>query len=187
MFSPPLLAGEHASEANRGETEYSYAVYPFLLLAGVGPLVGMAQGALRSFLERAPKRGTSFENAEPQTTSPVARYQVGEIDMQIKSALAFIREITDMVQWHAAAGSNLTRQERIDVRAAVAYVTRCSAQAATNLSRIGGAGAFNLDVAGQRMNRDLAALSTHALLDYEANLGLLGSFLMGNPVESRFL
>ncbi|QIQ01496.1 acyl-CoA dehydrogenase family protein [Streptomyces liangshanensis] len=187
VFFPPLLAGAHASDANRGEVEYSYAVFPFLLLASAGTLLGMAQGALRSFLERAPGRATSFEDFAPQSASPVAQYQVGEIDMLIKSALAFARDAVDLVQGHAVAGTDMTPEERVHVRATVAYVTRCSTEAATKLSRIGGASAFGLDVAGQRMNRDLAVLSNHALLNYEANLGLLGSSLMGNPVESVFL
>jgi 3-hydroxy-9,10-secoandrosta-1,3,5(10)-triene-9,17-dione monooxygenase len=187
MFFPPLLAGTHASNLNRGEVEYSYAVFPFLLLASAGTLVGMAQGALQSFLERAPNRATSFENLEPQATSLVIQYQIGEIDMLIKSALALVRDAISTVQQHASEGSGMTPQDRIDVRAAVAYVTRCSTKAATNLSRIGGASAFRLDVTGQRMNRDLAVLSNHALLNYEANLGLLGASLVGNPVESFFL
>ncbi|MFF2520748.1 acyl-CoA dehydrogenase family protein [Streptomyces liangshanensis] len=187
MLFPPLLAGVHASEANKGEVEYSYAVFPFLLLASAGTLIGMAQGALRSFLERAPGRGTSFENFQAQSTDPIAQYQVGEIDLLIKSALAVTRDAIGTVQQHAGAGEDLAPQDRIDIRAAVAYVSRCCTEAATKLSRIGGASAFALDVTGQRMTRDLAFLSNHALLNYEANLQLLGSSLMGNPVESFFL
>ncbi len=37
------------------------------------------------------------------------------------------------------------------------------------------------------MNRDLAFLSNHALLNYEANLELLGSLVLGNKVNSLFL
>jgi 3-hydroxy-9,10-secoandrosta-1,3,5(10)-triene-9,17-dione monooxygenase len=187
MFFPPLLAGHHASETNRGETAYSYAVFPFLLLASAGTLIGMAQGALQSFLERAPHRAVSFENPQRQPADPVTQYQTGEIDMLIKSALAVVRDTIDTVHRHAVEGSEVTPEQRVEVRATVAYATRCATEAATRLSRIGGAGAFAVDVAGQRMNRDLAMLSNHALLNYEANLELLGSLVLGNKVDSLFL
>ncbi len=134
MVFPPLLAGQHASEANRDELEYSYAVFPFLLLASAGTLIGMAQGALRSFLERAPRRAVSFENLERQSADPVTQFQIGEIDMLIKSALAFVRDAIDTVDRHAFDGSDMTPAERVEVRATVAYATRCATEAATKLS-----------------------------------------------------
>jgi hypothetical protein len=68
MPLPMLPRGEHASEANRGVVEYSYAVFPFLLSASVSTPIGMAQGALESFTARpwdAPRRSRTLPRSQP--------------------------------------------------------------------------------------------------------------------------
>ena len=57
----PLFQGEHRSKANRGEMPYSYAVFPFLMSSSLGTPIGIAQGAMESFLDRLPQRKASFE------------------------------------------------------------------------------------------------------------------------------
>lgn len=187
MPFPPLLGGNHASVANRDVLEYSYAVFPFLLSNSFGTPIGMAQGALESFLERAPKRRISFEDVGLQSTSPVAQLQVAEISMKIDAALAIARQAASSLHRQAAEGTPVGTGERVRTRAAVAYTTRLSAEVTTDLARIGGASAFGLDVAGQRFHRDATMLGNHAYLNYEANLGLLGSTLMGHEPQSLFL
>jgi 3-hydroxy-9,10-secoandrosta-1,3,5(10)-triene-9,17-dione monooxygenase len=184
---PPLLGGHHASEANRDRTEYSYAVYPFLLAASLGTPIGMAQGALAAFLDRAPKRSASFEDPRPQSASPVAHLLVGEISLTIESALAIARNTIAGLHQHAIDGSEVSVRERVEARAAVAYATRLSAQAATDDDSIGGASAIRLDAVSQRQHRDVTMLANHALLNYEANVALLGSVISGNEPETVFL
>ncbi|ANP50029.1 alkylation response protein AidB-like acyl-CoA dehydrogenase [Streptomyces griseochromogenes] len=128
---PGLLRGDHASAANAGVVEYSYAVFPFLLSASVGTPIGIAQGALESFVERAPERATSFENPARQATSPVTQFQLGEISMSIEAALAISRDTIAALERHAVQGTPMSTEERIRVRAAVAYATRLSADATT--------------------------------------------------------
>jgi 3-hydroxy-9,10-secoandrosta-1,3,5(10)-triene-9,17-dione monooxygenase len=183
----PLLSGEHQSDANRGVVEYSYAVYPFLLAASAGTMVGMAQGVLESFADRAAHRATSFENPGRQAASPVAQFQVGEIAMQIESALALGRQAMSSLHEHAVQGTAMPAEERLRLRAVVAYVTRLSADAATALSRLGGASAFRYDQPGQREEHNAAMLSNHALLNYEANLSVFGALKLGNEAQTFFL
>lgn len=187
MSFPPLLGGDHASEQNRGVLEYSYAVFPFLLANSFGTPIGMAQGALESFLERAPKRRISFENFEPQSSSPIAQVQAAEIQLKIDAAVAIARQSAASLHAHAVSGRPVTTEERIWTRAAVAYTTRQSPEAATAVARIGGASAFYLDGAAQRFDRDATMLGNHAYLNFEANLGVLGSLLLGNEPQSIFL
>jgi alkylation response protein AidB-like acyl-CoA dehydrogenase len=123
----PLLAGEHASDANRGAVEYSYAVFPYLMAASAGTLVGMAQGALESFTDRTLNRAMSIENPDRQSASPLAQFQAGEIAMQIESALALGRQAMVSLHQHAVQGEVVPVEERVRLRAVVAYVTRLSA------------------------------------------------------------
>ncbi|MEU9993575.1 acyl-CoA dehydrogenase family protein [Streptomyces sp. NPDC048045] len=167
--------------------EYSYAVFPFLLSASVGTLIGIAQGALESFVARAPERATSFENPAPQATSPVTQFQLGEIGMSIEAALAVSRDTIAALERHAVQGTPMSTEERIRARAAVAYATRLSTDATTALSRIAGATAFRRDQTIQRHHRDATMLSNHAHFNYETHLGLLGSFMMGNHPRALLL
>lgn len=187
MAFAPLLGGEHSSETNRGVLEYSYAVFPFLLSNSFGTPIGMAQGAFESFVERAPKRRYSFDNPIPQADSPVSQFQVGEIAMKIEAAVAIARSTVAFLHTSAEEGHQLTTYERARARAAVAYTTRLSSEAGTDLARIGGASAFSLDVPGQRFHRDLTMLGNHAYLNYEANLGLLGVVELGREPKTLFL
>jgi 3-hydroxy-9,10-secoandrosta-1,3,5(10)-triene-9,17-dione monooxygenase len=184
---PPLLGGEHASEANRHAVEYSYAVYPFLLTASIGTFMGMAQGALESFAERAASRATSFEDRTSQADSPVARLQTGEIAIMIESALALSRQVIASLHQHAAAGTPVPMEERVRVRAAVAYAIRQSTDAVAALARIGGATAFRLDLPVQRHLRDSLMLANHAVLNYEANVSVLGTLTLGSAPQTIFL
>lgn len=184
---PPLLGGEHASESNRDAVEYSYAVYPFLLSASIGTFVGMAEGALESFVGRAAHRSTSFEDPTPLSASAVARFQAGEIAMMIESASALARQVIASLHHHAALGTPVPVEERVGVRAAIAYATRLSTDATTALSRIGGATGFRLDMPGQRHQRDAMMLANHALLNYEANLSVLGALTLGDAPQTIFL
>jgi alkylation response protein AidB-like acyl-CoA dehydrogenase len=184
---PPLLGGQHASAANKDAVEYSYAVYPFLLSASIGTFVGMAQGALESFTRRAAGRMTSFEDPTPQAASQVARVQVGEVAIMIESALALSRQVIASLHQHAVAGTPVPVEERVRVRAAVAYVVRQSADAVLALARISGATAFRLDMPGQRHLRDITMLANHALLNYEANVSVLGTLTLGRTPETIFL
>ena len=54
-------------------------------------------------------------------------------------------------------------------------------------SRMAGASSFSLGVVGQRHMRDAVMLANHALLNYEANVGILGSLVAGNEPKSFFL
>jgi 3-hydroxy-9,10-secoandrosta-1,3,5(10)-triene-9,17-dione monooxygenase len=50
-----------------------------------------------------------------------------------------------------------------------------------------GASSFSLGVVGQRHMRDAVMLANHAVLNYEANVGILGSLVAGNEPKSFFL
>jgi alkylation response protein AidB-like acyl-CoA dehydrogenase len=183
----PLLGGGHRSERNRGETVYSYAVFPFLLSASFGTPIGMAQGALEAFVERAPARRTSFDDLGPQAQDPVTQVRIGEVEMQIQSALALARATTAGVHRHAEEGRELSRDGRIRARASVAYTTRLSLRAVQALHELSGASAGALASPIGRYLRDSSLLANHAFLNHEAHLRLLGGHLLGTEPESMFL
>lgn len=147
----------------------------------------MAQGALESFAERAANRATSFEDRARRDDSPVARVQTGEVAIMIESALALSRQVAASLHQHAAEGTPVSTEERVRVRAAVAYTIRQSTDAVAALARIGGGTAFRLDLPVQRHLRDSLMLANHAVLNYEANVSVLGDLTLGNAPRTMFL
>ena len=183
----PLFGGGHRSERNLGETMYSYAVFPFLLSLSYGTPIGMAQGALEAFADRAGTRRTSFDDPTRQVEDPITQLQVAEAEMQIECALALARATTGAIHAHAQDGVPLDREGRIRARANVAYTTRLSLRAVQSLHEMSGASAGALDTPIGRFLRDSSLLANHAFLNYEAHLRLLGGHLLGAESETIFL
>jgi alkylation response protein AidB-like acyl-CoA dehydrogenase len=183
----PLFGGGHRSERNRGETVYSYAVFPFLLSLSFGTPIGMAQGALEAFAERAGARRTSFDDLGLQAGDPVTQVQVGEAAMQVESALALARDTCRTIHRHAEEGRDLDREGRIRARAHVAYTTRLSLRAVQSLHELSGASAGAIGSPIGRFLRDSTLLANHAFLNREAHLRLLGGHVLGAEAETIFL
>jgi len=147
----------------------------------------MAQGALEAFAERAATRRTSFDDPAPQAQDPVTQVRVGEVEMQIRCALALARDATASIHRHAEEGVALDRDGRIRARADVAYTTRLSLRAVQALHEMSGASAGALEAPIGRFLRDTSLLANHAFLNYEAHLRLLGQHLLGVDSETIFL
>jgi alkylation response protein AidB-like acyl-CoA dehydrogenase len=183
----PLFGGDHRSERNRGETMYSYAVFPFLLSLSYGTPIGMAQGAIEAFAERAPTRRTSFDDLAPQAEDPITQLRIAEATMQVECALALARDTTASIHRHAAEGVPLDRRARVRARANVAYTTRLSLRAVQTVHEMSGASVGALDAPIGRFLRDSSLLANHAFLGYDAHLRLLGGDVMGVQAETVFL
>ena len=183
----PLFGGGHRSDRNRDETLYRYAVFPFLLSSSYGTPIGMAQGALEATLERIPGRSISFEDPTSQAESATAQLDVAEAALEIESSLLLARQATGLIHERGVAGEPVTKAERIQARAAVAYTTRRSLHVIQRLNAISGGSSSYLDVPMQRFLRDASTLANHAVLNYEANLTLLGKDLLGLDPQTPFL
>jgi alkylation response protein AidB-like acyl-CoA dehydrogenase len=183
----PLFGGGHRSERNRDEPLYRYAVFPFLLSSSYGTPIGMAQGAMEAFLELVPGRTTSFEDPTPQAESPNAQLDVAEAAMEIESCLLLARRATGLIHERGVAGEPVTKAERVRARADVAFTTRRSLGVVRRLSAISGASSARLDAPIQRYLRDASTLANHAVLNYEANMTLLGKELLGLDPRTPFL
>lgn len=187
MEFPPLLQGQHQSQRNKGAVEYSYAVFPFLIASSASAPIGMAQGALEGFLGRASNRRISFEDHRPQPQSEITQLQAAEMQMRLDSALLLARELVGKLHRYSEAGTSPSLEERAKARAIVAFTTRVSLDVVNTVTSIGGAGAFANESPAQRYHRDITMLSNHAYLNYEANLKVFGSVLLGNEITSLFL
>ena len=184
----PLFQGEHKSKTNRGEMPYSYAVFPFLMASSLGTPIGIAQGAMESFLERLPQRKASFETPLlPAAESPRIQYAVAEAQMKIDLALLMARGTVELVHELGVKRQPMPLADRVRVRAYVGHVTRLCRDAVEALLPVSGANAHYDRVPVQRFFRDEEMLCNHGVLDAGNNLQLYGRMLVGLEPGTPFL
>jgi 3-hydroxy-9,10-secoandrosta-1,3,5(10)-triene-9,17-dione monooxygenase len=184
----PLFQGEHKSKVNRGEMPYSYAVFPFLMASSLGTPIGIAQGAMESFLERLPPRKASFENPLlPAAESPRIQYAVAEAQMKIDLALLMSRDTVELVHGLGVKRQPMSLTDRVRVRAYVGHVTQLCRDAVETLLPVSGANAHYDRVPVQRYFRDEEMLCNHGVLDAGNNLQLYGRILVGLEPGTPFL
>ena len=151
----PFFQGDHRSKANRSETLYSYAVFPFLMSTSLGTPIGIAQGAMESFLERLPQRKAAFETPLlPAAELPRIQYVVAEAQMKIDLALLLSGHTVEFVHELGVKRRPMSQDDRVRVRAYVGHVTRLWRDALEALLAVSGANAHYDRVPVQRYFRD---------------------------------
>ena len=184
----PLFQGVHKSKANRGETLYSYAVFPFLMSSSLGTPIGIAQGAMESFLERLPPRKAAFETPLlPAAKSPRIQYAVAQAQMKIDLAQLLSRNTVEFVHELGVKRQPMSQADRVHVRAYVGYATRLCRDAIETLLPVSGANAHYDHVPVQQFFRDEEMLCNHGVLDAGNNLQLYGRILVGLEPGTPFL
>jgi alkylation response protein AidB-like acyl-CoA dehydrogenase len=174
-----------ASERNRSAPYWNIPVVPWLIAQATGAPVGIARGALAAFMERLPGRGITYTDYTSQAEAPVTHLQVGEAMMKLHSAEAHGRRANELTATTAPADFDL--DTRVRVRAHSAYAAQLAREAVDCLFHASGASAIQEDVAIQRFQRDIQALSNHAFLTAPTSLELLGRVACGLPPNTVFV
>lgn len=162
-----------------------------------GMSIGIAQGALQRFLERAegkPVRGTTYKN---QLEAPLTHLMLADVHTKIRTATLIARANateTDHLGKQAAAGNPAdpaTLQafgSRIILE--TAYAAKLCAEAVELLQRNSGSTAIQLSEPIQRAWRDARVVTLHGALNLEAaseNYGrLMAGSLPHQGVPDRF-
>jgi 3-hydroxy-9,10-secoandrosta-1,3,5(10)-triene-9,17-dione monooxygenase len=184
---PYAMEGRYLSERNAETPLYRAAFGPFIAANSAGTPLGLGRAALEAFLDRMPGRPITFTQYADRREAPVTHLQVGEAAIRLESAAYHARRCAALVDEKAAAGDELTLEERARVRMDLAWVTEL-ARAATRLLQEGsGATSIHEDVPIQRISRDVEALALHAILHPKTNLELYGRVLCGLEPQAWLL
>jgi alkylation response protein AidB-like acyl-CoA dehydrogenase len=174
---PEMLQARYPSSSNSDNPYYRYPLAAVLAVNGAGTPVGIARGALELFFERIQGRPITYTNYLNKAEAPVTHLQVGEAALTTDSADAHMRLACALLD--GRAGRPLTLLERVKARAHVSAATGHARDAVDGLFYASGASVIQSHVPIQRLQRDIQALSNHAIMHPQTTTELYGRVLCG--------
>jgi alkylation response protein AidB-like acyl-CoA dehydrogenase len=152
-----------------------------------GKQVGLAQAARENFLERIHGRAIQHTNYQTQAEWPITHVQVAEADLKIDEAEFTARKLAALVDDKNYSDEPYTLRERAYCRVAVGRVSQLCLEAVNIYNMNGGAGGIYSSMPVQRIQRDLQAISLHAVNMPIKNYELYGRVLCGLEPNTFFI
>ena len=174
---PDMIVAKYPSRHNAANPYFDYPLAAVLSVNAAGTPVGIARGAFELFEERLPGRGITYTFYTNKVEAPVTHLQVGEASLVIDSADAHMRLACAELDDHL--GETLTTRGRVKARAHVSAATGLARDAVDILFYASGASAIQSNVPIQRFQRDIQALSNHAIMHPQTTVELYGRVLCG--------
>ena len=179
MPLPDMLEGKYPARHNADNPYFKYPLAPVLTVNAGGTPLGIARGAWDMFIDRLPGRGITYTTYTNKAEAPVTHLQMAEASMKIDSSAAHVHLATSLLD--EARNGSMTMQERVKARAHIAYSTGLAREATDILFYASGASSIQEHMAIQRYQRDIQALSNHAIMHPQTGLELYGRILCGLP------
>jgi alkylation response protein AidB-like acyl-CoA dehydrogenase len=158
MPLPDMIEGRYPARHNADNPYFNLPLAAVLTVNAGGTPVGTARGAMDAFVERLPGRGITYTTYTNKAEAPV------------RLATSLLDDPRDRP---------LTMQERVKARAHIAYSTGMAREATDILFYASGASSIQEQMAIQRYQRDIQALSNHAIMHPQTGLELYGRILCG--------
>jgi alkylation response protein AidB-like acyl-CoA dehydrogenase len=177
MALPDMIEARYPSRHNADNPYFNYPLAAVLSVNAAGMPVGAARGALEMFHERLPGRGITYTTYTNKAEAPVTHLQVGQASLTIDSADAHMRLACRELDDHP--GETLSTRARVKARAHVSAATGLARDAIDILFYASGASAIQSHVPIQRFQRDIQALSNHAIMHPQTTVELYGRVLCG--------
>jgi len=173
------IEGEYPTEMKDKETLYRSAYIPILAIILVGPILGLGRAALQFVREKAASRTITYTFFDKQSSSVAFQLQVAEAAMMIDTAHLHAYRAADDVDNSATRGVYPDMLTRARVRADTGYVVEKITQAIDKLLFAHGSAGFADACPLQRIWRDAAVASRHAVVLPQVGYELFGKALLG--------
>lgn len=157
------------------------AVNPYPILA---PLIGLAEGALETYLRQTGERRTSGTGVSV-VNHQVVQLRVAECDAEIAAARALVREDCRDIMQTVSRGEALSVEQRIRIRRNHGYAAKLLLGTVERLFMATGGRGIYLDHYMQRAFRDAHAAAVHIGLSWEVTGTMWGQHRFGLPVVSQ--
>ena len=174
---PAMVEGHYAASRSADNPYFRYPLAAVLSVNAAGTPVGIARAALELFRERIEGRPITYTTYANKAEAPVTHLQIGEAALTIDSADAHMRLACAVLD--DRPGESLSMLERVTARAHVSAATRYARDAVDALFYASGASAIQSHVPIQRVQRDIQALSNHAIMHPQTTFELYGRVLCG--------
>jgi alkylation response protein AidB-like acyl-CoA dehydrogenase len=178
---------EYGSERNADSPCYRGPIVGVLSNINTGKQVGLAQAAREAFFERIHHRPIHHTNYATQAEWPITHLQVAEADLKIDEAEYHARTLAALVDHKNFSNEPYTTRERAYCRVAVGRVSQLCHEAVNIYNMASGAGGIYSSMPIQRIQRDIQAISLHALNMPIKNLELYGRVLCGLESNTFFI
>ena len=176
---PRAIEGDYPTEMRGQEALYRSAFIPLLAIILVGPILGLGRTALDFVRQKANSRTIAYTFFEKQSASVAFQLQVAEAAMMIDTAHFHAYRAVEDVDTAAVRGVYPDMLTRARVRADTGYVVEKITQAIDKLMFAHGSGGF-ADVSPlQRIWRDAAVASRHAVVLPPIGYEVYGKALLG--------
>lgn len=162
-----------------GETVYRSACVPMMVLALLGPQLGLARAALQHTTAVAGRRSIPYTIYQREADSPAFQMQIAEAALKIDSAHLHAYRIADEIDAFARRGQRMDLTTRARARASAGYVGKLVTEAINTLISAYGAGAFADANPLQRIWRDANTAARHALVLPPVCEEIYGKALLG--------
>jgi alkylation response protein AidB-like acyl-CoA dehydrogenase len=160
-----------------GNPYFDYPLAAVLTINAGGTPVGIARGAMETFMERLPGRAITYTTYTNKSEAPVTHLQIGDAALRIDSSDAHVRLACAILD--RAAGEPLSVLSRVKGRAHISAATGLAREAVDILFYASGASAIQSHVPIQRFQRDMQALANHAIMHPQTTVELYGRVLCG--------
>ena len=178
---------KYGSARNADSPCYRGPIIGVLSNINTGKQIGLARAAKEAFLDRIYTRTIQHTNYRTQAEWPITHVQVAEADLKIDEAEYHARRLAALVDEKNLSNEPYTLQERAYCRVAVGRVSQLCCDAVNIYNMAGGAGGIYSTMPVQRIQRDLQAISLHAVNMPVKNYELYGRVLCGQEPNSFFL
>jgi alkylation response protein AidB-like acyl-CoA dehydrogenase len=184
---PAVLAEQYASRANADSPVWRAPLLGVAAGSSVGTVLGLARGALETFLERLPDRKITYTDYASQRAAPLTHLQVADAAMKIDEAEFHAFRVTTLLDQKGISGESWKIEERARTRGDVGAVCQLGKAAIDILASASGGSSNYTDVPIQRIARDIQAANLHALMLPTTNLELYGRVLCGLEPNSAYI
>jgi alkylation response protein AidB-like acyl-CoA dehydrogenase len=176
---PRAIEGHYPTEMRDQEAFYRSAFVPILAIILVGPILGLGRAALDFVRQKAASRTIAYTFFEKQSASVGFQLQVAEAAMMIDTAHFHAYRAADDIDEAAARGVYPNMLTRTRVRADTGYVVEKITQAIDKLLFAHGSAGFAESCPLQRIWRDAAVASRHAVVLPPIGYEVYGKALLG--------
>jgi alkylation response protein AidB-like acyl-CoA dehydrogenase len=184
---PAILNAQSASKQNADSVIYRAPLLPVASASAVGPMIGMARGAMDAFVKRLPDRKITYTAYEKQSEAPITHLQIADAAMKIDAAEFHARRLSATVDAKCEDGSAWDLAERARARGDLGAAGRLAKEAADILGTASGGSSIYTSVPIQRYVRDLNAVTLHALMHPNTNAELYGRVLAGLEPNTAYI
>lgn len=182
-----VLQGQSASPQSAASAIYRSPLLPVASASSVGCVLGLARAAKDAFFARLPERKITYTGYDKQAKAPLTHLQVADAVMKIDEAEFHAHRLAAMVDTKGIENSPWTIEERVSARADLGAVCKLGKEAVDILATASGGSSIYSDQPIQRIQRDINAVTMHALMHPDTNAELYGRILCGLEPDSLYI